>query len=84
MNEHARDEQGYRNDDRWYPQRMAYPIYRVLMAARILRDPLFLRARFVRARFVAATAQHSDLNDTRFEQKSDGLNARLRGLVEPW
>ena len=67
MNEHARDEQGYRNDDRWYPQRMAYPIYRVLMAARILRDPLFIRARLV-----AATAHHSDLNDTRLEQKSDG------------
>src|SRR5580692_11033700 len=35
---------------------MAYPVYRMLMAARILRDPLF-----VRARFVSAASRHGDL-----------------------
>jgi hypothetical protein len=78
VNKESRDEQSDRNHYRRYPQRVAHPVYRVLMAARVLRDPLF-----VGARFVAATAQHSDLDDTPLEPKSDGPNARLRGLVEP-
>jgi len=42
MNEDGRDEQGNRNQDCRNPQGMAHPVYRVLMAARILRDPLFI------------------------------------------
>jgi len=42
MNEQTPSEQGDRNQNRRYPQGMAYPVYRVLMADRILRDPLFI------------------------------------------
>ena len=54
VNEDASGEQGERKQNRRYSQGMAYPVYRVLMAARILRDPLF-----VRTRFVGAAAEHA-------------------------
>ena len=56
VNKDAREEQNKRNQNQRYPQRMAYPVYWMLMAAGILRDPLF-----VRARFVGTAAQHGDL-----------------------
>jgi len=70
VNKDAREEQSDRSHNRRYPQRMAYPVHRVLMAARILRDPLFIRARFV-----AAASKHGDLNDTRLQTKSGEPNA---------
>jgi hypothetical protein len=51
VNEDACEEQGERNQNCRYPQRMAYAVYRMLMAAGILRDPLL----------ISASAQHSGL-----------------------
>ena len=51
VNKEASEEQGERNQDGWYPQGMADPVDRVLMAAGILRDPLLVRT----------AAEHSDL-----------------------
>ena len=51
VNENADKEHGERNQNRRYSQGMAYPVHRVLMAAGILRNPLF----------VSAAAQHGDL-----------------------
>jgi len=56
MNEDTPEEQRQRNQNYRYPQRMAHSVHRMPMATGILRDPLF-----VRARFVSAAAQHSDL-----------------------
>ena len=56
VNEHASDKQGERSQNCRYPQSMAYAVYWMLMAAGILRDPLF-----VRARFVGVSAKHGDL-----------------------
>jgi len=56
VNEDGSEEQPDRNQNCGNPQGMAYPVYRVLMAAGILRDPLF-----VRARFVGVSAKHGDL-----------------------
>src|ERR1700674_3825143 len=50
-NEDASEEQGERKENCRYPQGMAYAVYWVLMAAGILRDPLF----------VGAAAKHGDL-----------------------
>jgi hypothetical protein len=50
-NEDASEEQGERKENCRYPQSMAYPVYWVLVAASILRDPLF----------VSAAAKHGDL-----------------------
>ena len=51
VNENAEKEQAERNQNGRYPQGMAYPVHRMLMAAGILRNPLF----------VSAVAQHGDL-----------------------
>ncbi len=51
VNENAEKEQAERNQNGRYPPGMAYPVHRVLMAAGILRNPLF----------VSAVAQHGDL-----------------------
>ncbi len=50
MNEDTHEEEADRNQNRRNPKGVADPVYRVLMAARILRDPLF----------VSAAAQHGD------------------------
>ena len=42
MNEDATDKQRDRNQDRRNSQGMAHPVYGMLMAARILRNPLFV------------------------------------------
>ena len=44
VNEDASHEQRQRNQNYRYPQRVADPVYRMLMAARVLRDPLFVSA----------------------------------------
>jgi hypothetical protein len=51
VNKDACEEQGERNQNGRYPQGMAYPVDRVLMAAGISRDPLF----------VCTAAEHGDL-----------------------
>ena len=51
VNEDAPDEQCQGDENRRYAKRMADPVYRVLMAVGILRDPLFGRA----------IAQHGEL-----------------------
>ena len=50
VKEDACDEQGERNQNCRYPESVAHPVYRVLMATGILRDPFF----------VSAPAQHGD------------------------
>src|SRR6202023_3591651 len=52
-NEDAPEQQGNRKQDCGNPKGVAEPVHRMLMATGILRDPLF-----VRARFVSASAQH--------------------------
>jgi hypothetical protein len=54
MNEYAGDKYSNPQQDGRYPQRMARPIHRMLMARRVLRNPLF----------VAAIAKHQK-DDTR-------------------
>jgi hypothetical protein len=44
VNEDASAKHGERNENCRYPQSMACPVYWVLMAAGILRDPLFVSA----------------------------------------
>src|SRR5579863_8525230 len=44
MNEYGRDEYGERKQNCRDTQRMAYPVYRMPVAAGILRDPLFIGA----------------------------------------
>ncbi len=55
-NEDATEKQNKRNENGWNPQRVAQAVYRMPMAVRISRDPLFVGARFVRA-----AALHGDL-----------------------
>lgn len=55
MNEDAACKERQRKQNRRYSQGMADPIYGMLMAARILCNPLFIRTRFV-----CAPAEHGD------------------------
>jgi hypothetical protein len=66
-NEDASEEQGERKENCRYPQGMAYAVYRVLMAAGILRDPLF----------VGAAAQHGDLMIHGSNRKAVGRMCRV-------
>ena len=72
VNEHASQRQGKRKENCRYAQGMAYPIHRMLMAAGILRDPLF-----VRARFVGAAAKHGGYDDTRLEWSTGKVRCRV-------
>lgn len=74
VNEQTSQKQGQRNEYRRYPQGMAYPVYSMLMAAGILRDPLF----------VGAAAKHGAYDDTRLEGstgKSDGVERLSEGVL---
>ena len=71
VNENAYEEQAERNENRRYPQGMAYPVHRMLMAAGILRNPLF----------VGATAQHGGLMIHASSRRVVGPD-RLRGPVK--
>jgi len=71
VNQDAPDEQGERNENCRYPQGMAYPVYGVLMAAGILRDPLL----------IGAAAKHGAYDDTRLERSTGKSDAGLRGPV---
>jgi hypothetical protein len=51
VDEEAREKEAKRNQNCRNPQRMAHAVYGMLMAAGILRNPLF----------VSATAKHDDL-----------------------
>ena len=68
VNENASEEQGERKQNCRYSQGMANPVDWVLMAAGILRDPLFTRARFV-----GAPAKHRDLMIYGLDRKVAGL-----------
>ncbi len=62
VNEDGPEEQRKRNQNCRNPQGVAYPVDRVLMAAGILRDPLFIRA----------VAEHSDLMIYGLNRKAAG------------
>ena len=51
VNENASKKQRKRKQNCWYPQGVAYAVYRMLMTSGILRNPLF----------VSSTAKHGDL-----------------------
>ena len=77
MNDDGPEEQYDRQQNCRNTHGMEYPVYRVLMAAGILRDPLF-----VRTRFVGTVAEHGDLIIYGLNGKVAGWEIGLRGPVE--